>query len=120
ETVRARDFKFAFDRLTQKSLKADTAYQLEPVHGFGDARVLGKAKQLSGVTAPRDDLLVIKLDRPFYELPYALAHPGLAPIPSGAYRRSTAGLQTHPIGNGPFRVVSATPATGAKLARYDG
>jgi oligopeptide transport system substrate-binding protein len=119
QPVRARDFKFAFDRLTQKSLRSEIAYELEPVTGFRAAKVAGTAKTLVGVSAPSDTALVIKLDHPFYELPYNLADPGLAPIPFGAYGSSTAGLNTSPVGNGPFKVVSAAVESQATLARYD-
>ncbi|MGZ4210144.1 MAG: ABC transporter substrate-binding protein [Actinomycetota bacterium] len=118
--VRARDFKLAFDRVTQKALKSQIAYELEPVTGFRASRVAGTAQSLAGVTAPSDDVLQIHLDRPFAELPYNLADPGLAPLPSEVYGRSTTGLDTSPVGNGPFRVVSATAESQATLARYDG
>jgi len=62
---------------------------------------------------------VIKLEHPSYELPYNLADPGLAPIPVGVYGRSTTGLNTSPVGNGPFKVVSAAVESQATLARYD-
>jgi ABC-type transport system substrate-binding protein len=119
DPVRARDFKFAFDRLTQKSMKSDIAYELEPVTGFRASRVAGTAKALAGVSAPSATLLVIKLDHPYYELPYNLADPGLAPIPVGVYGGSTGGLNTSPVGNGPFKVVSATAESQASLVRYD-
>ena len=119
DPVSARDFKFAFDRITQKSMNSDIAYELQPVVGFRAARVIGTAKSLTGVSAPSANVLVITLVHPYYELPYNLADPGLAPIPFGVYGRSAAGLKTSPIGNGPFKVVSATTASQATLARYD-
>ncbi|HEV2685037.1 MAG TPA: ABC transporter substrate-binding protein, partial [Actinomycetota bacterium] len=120
DTVRARDFKFAFDRIAQKALHSDIAYELQPISGYAAAAVTGKAKTLAGVSAPNDKTLVIKLDKPFYELPYSLADPGFAPIDVKVYGGSTAGLQTAPVGNGPFKVVSATAESQAQLARYDG
>ena len=120
DPVRARDFKFAFDRIAQKGLHSEIAYELQPITGYAAAQVLGKAKSLAGVSAPNDKTLVVKLDRPFYELPYSLADPGFAPIDLKAFGGSTAGLKTAPIGNGPFKVVSATAESQAQLARYDG
>ena len=114
--VTARDFKYAFDRIVQKSLKSDIAYELAPVSGWAAARIAGTATSLSGVTAPNDATLVIHLDHPYYELPYSLADPGLAPIIAG----TKVGLDTAPVGNGPFKVVSATAESQATLARYDG
>src|SRR5205807_5829573 len=119
DAVRARDFKFAFDRIAQKALHSEIAYELQPISGYAAAQALGKAKSLAGVSAPNDTTLVIKLDRPFYELPYSLADPGFAPIDLNAYGGSTAGLKTTPVGNGPFKVTSATAESEAQLARYD-
>jgi len=119
DPVRARDFKFAFDRIAQKALRSEIAYELQPISGYAAAQVLGKAKSLAGVSAPNDTTLVIRLDRPFYELPYSLADPGFAPIDLNVYGASTDGLKTAPVGNGPFKVVSATAESEAVLARYD-
>jgi len=119
DPVRARDFKFALDRIAQKALKSEIAYELQPISGYAASQVLGKASSLTGVSAPNDTTLVIKLDKPFYELPYNLADPGFAPIDKNLYGGSTAGLKTTPVGNGPFKVVSATAESEAQLARYD-
>jgi len=61
--VTARDFKYAFDRVVQKSLKSDIAYELQPVSGFAAARIAGKVNALTGVTAVNDGTLRIHLDR---------------------------------------------------------
>ena len=119
QPVRARDFKFALDRVSQKAMRSEIATELEPVAGFRAVHVAGTTRTLAGVSAPSSTLLVIQLDHPYYELPYNLADPGLAPIPFGTYGRSAAGLNTSPVGNGPFKVVSATAASQATLARYD-
>jgi oligopeptide transport system substrate-binding protein len=120
DPVRARDFKFAFDRIARKSLHSEIAYELQPITGYAAAQVLGKATSLTGVSAPNDTTLVVKLDKPFYELPYSLADPGFAPIDVKAFGTSQAGLKTAPVGNGPFKVVSAAAESAAQLTRYDG
>jgi ABC-type oligopeptide transport system substrate-binding subunit len=117
--VRAQDFKFAFDRLVRKALDSDIAYLLEPVVGYHAVHVAGTTQTLAGVSAPKDTELVIKLDRPFDDLLYNLADPGLAPLPAQVYARSTKDLANAPIGNGPFKLASATPAVKATLIRYD-
>jgi len=119
QSVRASDFKFAFDRLARKKFKSELAILLEPVTGFHNVNVAGTASSLSGVSAPSSDQLVIKLDHPFYELPYNLAHPGLAPISAKLYKKSDRGLTTHPIGNGPFSVKRAKVESRASLVRYE-
>jgi oligopeptide transport system substrate-binding protein len=117
--VRAQDFKFAFDRLAGKALDSDIAYQLEPVVGFSAVHVAGTSSTLAGVIAAKPNELVIKLAHPFDELAYNLADPGLAPLPAAVYGKSTKNLSLAPIGNGPFKLASATAASKATLIRYD-
>lgn len=114
--VRAADFERAFDRITRKSTDADAAFLLEHVVGFRLSHD-ANARTLQGVSAPQPDVLTIKLQRPFAELPYHLAHPALGPLAS-RYRRSLKGFASRPIGNGPFRVARAS-RTLVTLGRFD-
>lgn len=116
-TVRAADFKRAFDRIARRSTHADAAFQLQRVTGFRAVHTTGTSKTLKGVRARTGSVLEITLDRPFAELPYFLAHPALAPI-AARYRKSVKGLATKPIGNGPFRVREATLEKEASLERF--
>ncbi len=114
--VLAADFKLAFDRIARKSTQADAAFQLQPVSGFRASHTTGRAKQLAGVRVTGARELLIVLDRPFSELPYFLAHPALAPIPK-RYAKSLKGLDTSPVGNGPFKIVKAKLEREAVLER---
>jgi peptide/nickel transport system substrate-binding protein/oligopeptide transport system substrate-binding protein len=116
-TVTADDFKFAFDRIARKATRSDAAFQLELVRGFDDVHRRGTTKTLAGVTVADRSTLVIRLTRPFAELPYTLAHPRLAPLPRAAYARSTRNLDAKPISNGPFTVTSAKLGTNVVLQR---
>lgn len=118
--VTAADFKFAFDRVARQSTGSDYAFQLEPVRGFREAKITGRADRLAGAEARGDKTLVIRLDRPYAELPVALAHPALAPLQARRYARGEGGLATRPVGNGPFRVESAAAGKQASLTRFDG
>ena len=117
--VRARDFKFAFDRLTRKANESEAAFQLEQVKGFREAHTLGTTTSLSGVRATGAQTLVITLERSFAELPQALAHPALGPISMNEYGGGTGGLAAMPLGNGPFKVESAALREEAVLARNE-
>lgn len=117
--VRARDFKFAFDRLARKSTGSDAAFQLEAVRGFRDSHTLGTAPSLDGVEVRDDRTLVIFLERPYAELPYALAHPALAPVSVRLYGEDQRALARQPIGNGPFKATEVTLEEEAVLARND-
>jgi peptide/nickel transport system substrate-binding protein/oligopeptide transport system substrate-binding protein len=115
--VTAADFKFSFDRLA-RTRNAEAAFQLEQVEGFAQANA-GNRRSLAGVSVHRPTVLQIRLQRPFSELAYNLAHPALVPIPRALYRRSARGLLRSPVGNGPFRV-DRTHDAGATLVPYDG
>lgn len=99
--VTARDFKFAFDRLAEKTSASNIAYTLERVQGFQETNQLGEANSLSGVKAVDDTTLEITLTDPYYEFPIILTHPGLVPVPAEAVADVDTFL-SHPIGNGPF------------------
>lgn len=117
--VTAADFKFAFDRIARRKTASDYAFQLEQVRGFRDAKIAGKAKGLSGVVAVGKTKLIVKLDRPYAELPVSLAHPALAPLEVRRYGKRPKGLAKAPIGNGPFKVARASPGGQATLARFE-
>lgn len=116
--VTAGDFKRSFDRVTRKRTASDAAFQLEQVKGFRASHTLGTAARLEGVRAPSATRLEIVLERPYAELPYALAHPSLGPL----HRSQDAGannLASAPIGNGPFKVAAATLEEEATLERVE-
>ncbi len=118
--VQAGDFKFAFDRIALKATKSDTAFQLEPVAGWRDAKVAGTAKSLAGITVVSGLRLRIKLDRPFAELPRFLAHRALGPIARGAFKAAgAAGYAGKPVGNGPFKIDVARGERQVTLRRHE-
>jgi peptide/nickel transport system substrate-binding protein/oligopeptide transport system substrate-binding protein len=118
-TVTAGDFKLAFDRIAARKTNSDAAFQLESVRGFRESRVLGTAPMLSGVTIVNSSTLRITLDKPFAELAVFLAHPALAPLPHGAFRRNEKGFPNNPVGNGPFKMAAARKANEVELVRNE-
>jgi len=125
--VTARDFEFAFDRITRRETRSDNAFQLEQVEGFTASKDAGDARTLAGVRVRGRDVLIIRLRRPFNELPWMLSHPAMAPLPRHLYvqrnerleQRAARRLERKPVGNGPFRVRRFGP-DGALLTRFDG
>lgn len=101
--VRAKDFRFAFDRIALKENASDLAYTLDRVTGFTDVNQLGKSDRLKGIAAPRDLVLTITLDEPFYDLPAVLTHPALVPLPAKRVNEIDQFLAA-PVGNGPFKM----------------
>lgn len=117
--VSAFDFKFAFDRLTVKSIASDAAFQLEAVTGFKAARIDGSTNSLTGVTVTDATTLRIALDKPFYELPVYLAHPSLGPVSQKVFNANPTSFGDTPIGNGAFKVSGGRTPSGVELVRFD-
>lgn len=115
--VVAADFAFAFDRIARKATHSQAAFQLENILGFAAVHTDGTQSHLAGVSAPAPRLLQLRLLRPFAELPYALAHPALAPIPAARYKARRYDFPRAPIGNGPYALARALSPTGAMLVR---
>ena len=101
--VTSKDFLFAFDRIALKENASDLAYTLERIAGFTEVNQLGKARHLTGVTAPSDLVLNITLSEPFYDFPAVLTHPALVPLPAARVRKIDDFLAA-PVGNGPFKM----------------
>jgi peptide/nickel transport system substrate-binding protein len=74
-----------------------------------DAYKAGKAKEISGITTPDDQTLVIKLNRPTASIVIgAMALPGTAPVPKEYAAKYDAGKQSqyglHLVTTGPYMV----------------
>jgi peptide/nickel transport system substrate-binding protein len=62
---------------------------------------------VSGLTAPDDATVVIKLVRPFSDLPYVLTFAGSSPVPRSADKG--ADYKLHPLSVGPYTFDNYTP-----------
>ncbi len=105
DKVTAADFKRGWERICDPKMPtpSEINYHLAPVVGY-DEMQKGTATELSGVTCPDDDTLVVKLNAPMADFPYICCHPALAPVPKAATDDPKKFL-TKPIGNGPFMMV---------------
>ena len=118
--VTARDFVFAFDRIALKANASDLAYTLDKVAGFEEMNRSGGVTHLSGISAPDDLTLQIRLSEPYQDLPAVLTHPGLVPVPRAAATDINTFL-TDPVGNGPFRMAQSwSPGSSVLLRAYEG
>jgi oligopeptide transport system substrate-binding protein len=118
--VRSTDFTYAWQRLAdpktrpRPSVAARTL--LSGVTGYR-AFAAGKARKLTGLEAPDPTTLVVRLDRPFADLPAQAAALPLSPLPSALVRRDPAAYLAEPAGNGPFRL--AGPARPGRALTLD-
>ncbi|MGH2757471.1 MAG: peptide ABC transporter substrate-binding protein [Actinomycetota bacterium] len=104
--VTSKDFKFAFERIALKRNASDLAYTLEEIEGFVKANQIGGTRHLAGIRTPGPLTLVIRLSRPYHDLPAVLTHPSLVPLPARAVKNLDTFLRT-PVGNGPFHIAQA-------------
>jgi peptide/nickel transport system substrate-binding protein len=77
--VTAKDIKYAMERMTQPGLAQYANYYF-PIVGFQEA-FDGGGGTVSGITAPDDKTLVIKLKQPVGDFLYRMAMPATGPIP---------------------------------------
>ena len=106
ETVTSKSFKYGWERIcnpeTNPGSPSVISYHLSFVKGYNEM-LDGSATELSGVTCPDDDTLVVELTSAFADFPYVCSHPALAPVPEAA-KDDFKSFFLAPIGNGPFKM----------------
>ena len=113
--VRAKDFVEGWRRVVDPRRASPVADTLRPVAGAA-AIILGRIPPSSlGVTAARDDLLVVDLDRPAPYFPQLLTHSATFPV----YSEETAKSHNPNIwvSNGPYVLSNWTPGSIIRLRR---
>jgi oligopeptide transport system substrate-binding protein len=108
--VRSDDFSFAWQRLADPGAgpaPSPARALLSGVTGYR-AFATGRARSIAGLETPDPATLVVRLDRPFADLPTLVAAVALSPLPAALARPDPAAYLTRPVGNGPFRL--AAPA----------
>jgi oligopeptide transport system substrate-binding protein len=114
-TVRAQDFVEAWRRVVDPKRASPVADTLRPVAGAA-AILLGQLPPSSlGVTAIRDDLLVVNLERPAPYFPQLLTHSATFPVFSEETAKSH--NPKNWVSNGPYVLSSWTPGSILKLQK---
>jgi oligopeptide transport system substrate-binding protein len=113
--VVAKDFVEAWRRVVDPKRASPVADTLRPVAGAA-AIILGRLPPSAlGITAARDDLLVVDLDRPAAYFPQLLTHSATFPV----YSEKTA--KSHNannwVSNGPYVLSDWTPGSNLRLTR---
>ncbi len=115
ERVRAKDFVEAWRRVVDPRVGSPLADTLRPVAGAA-AIILGQLAPSSlGITAARDDLLIVDLERPAPYFPQVLTHSATFPVYS-----EDAAKSHNPktwVSNGPYVLTNWTPGSVLKLQR---
>jgi oligopeptide transport system substrate-binding protein len=111
--VRAKDFVEAWRRVVDPKRASPVADTLRPVAGAA-AIILGRLPPSSlGVTAVRDDLLVVDLDRPTPYFPQLLTHSATFPVYSDETAKSHG--PNNWVSNGPYVLSIWTPGSTLRL-----
>ncbi len=111
--IRAKDFVEAWRRVVDPKRASPVADTLRPVAGAA-AIILGRLPPSSlGVTAVRDDLLVVDLDRPAPYFAQLLTHSATFPV----YSEETAKSHNPDnwVSNGPYVLANWTPGSTLRL-----
>ena len=97
----ARNVLHTFERVLNPATKGGRGWPLYPIAGakeFADGK---GGKSISGLSAPNDTTVVIKLKEPFAIFPKLLAMPVAAIVPDSV----PSNFGEHPIGTGPWKFV---------------
>ena len=105
--VKAANWKYGWERIVNPATNPDSpsviGYHLAMIDGY-DALAAGEAEEMTGITCPDDNTLVVKLSYSYADFPYVASHPALAPIPDCAKEMSQTDFGLAPVGNGPFKM----------------
>lgn len=97
--MRAADVKFSFER----AARGKRPWVFEKIAG-ATAFIKGSAGEITGVRAPDDRTVEIRLDRPFAPFLFLMAYDAASIVPREETERLGAGFATHPVGSGAFRL----------------
>jgi peptide/nickel transport system substrate-binding protein len=107
--VTAKDVVYAMNRLANPKDGAEYAFYYSPIKGFDDV-VNGKAKTVSGVTAPNNNTVVIHLTSKTGDFNYRMAMPATAPIPpevGNCFEGKPGNYGRNLISSGPYMIAGS-------------
>lgn len=106
--VKARDFKYSFQRILAPKSKSPNTWVFEKLLGADDY-MKGRAEEVKGVKAVDDYTLEIRLRHPFSPFLSLLAMTTAYVVPREEVERWGPDFSSHPIGTGPFTLKEWLP-----------
>ncbi|MEP7054916.1 MAG: ABC transporter substrate-binding protein, partial [Actinomycetota bacterium] len=103
EVVTAKSFIAGWTRAADQKAASDVSYHMGGIAGYAELNG-GKAKDFTGVTAPDDNTLVVKLSAADCEFDKKTIQTVFSPVPSDAGAADNKTFNDLPIGNGPFKL----------------
>ncbi|MEW1690532.1 ABC transporter substrate-binding protein [Streptomyces sp. NPDC091265] len=118
--VTAADYVYSLSRVVRPETRSKLAYHLSCVQGYEEVRA-GRARTLSGVTAPAPDLLRVRLAHPFHEIATVFGHRVTAAVPAELAEGDPETFRVHPVSTGPYRIADPwVPQKGITLQQFEG
>ena len=114
--VKARDFKYSFERILAPGNKSPNIWVFAKVLGADDY-MRGSAEDVKGVTVIDDYTLEIRIKRPFSPFLSLLTMTAAYVVPREEVERWGPDFSSHPVGTGPFVLKEWLPNRGIKLER---
>lgn len=109
----AADFVYSFKRIADPKNQSEAFWifdgKVKGLNEWAAALKDGKADYntaIEGLQTPDANTLVIKLNKPYYQLAYVLAMPPASVVPHEAVDKYGKEFLNHPVGTGPYKLES--------------
>lgn len=116
--VKARDFKYSFERILNKKTRSPNTWVLDRIDGAREF-MKGDKRDLSGVKVIDDYTLEIRLEEAFRPFLYLLTMTAAYVVPEEEVTRWGPDFSAHPVGTGPFILKEWLPNRELILERRD-
>lgn len=117
--VTARDFKYSFERVLDPATKSPRSWVLDRIEGATEYQK-GKAAGVSGIRVLDDTHLEVRLRERFAPFLGLLAMPAAYAVPREDVRRWKEDFGSHPVGTGPYRLLSWHQGRGVQIEANPG
>jgi len=117
--IKAQDFAYSISRsFALEALPSGPTYQVNYfLDGDKYKGPYADSKPYAGVETPDDYTVVMKMAKPFADLPYYMTFPVFSPIPKAKDTKANYGL--HPLASGPYKFEKYTPGKELILSKND-
>ncbi len=114
----ASDIKYSIERAVNPATQGPGAGFFGSIKGFDEMVGEAKATELSGITTPDDQTIVIQLTRPDATFLHVMAINFGYAVPREEVEKYGADFGRNPIGTGAFKLVEWTPGQKTELERF--
>ena len=114
--VKARDFKYSFERILAPKNKSPNTWVFEKILG-ADNYMKGKAEDVEGIKVIDDNILQIRLKNPFSPFLGLLAMSAAYVVPHEEVEKWGPDFSSHPAGTGPFILKEWLPNREVRLEK---